>query len=65
MAVGREQPEQVVGIAAREQHQIARIGRVRRVGKLERARVALALQREDVGMEVAVGSNQWIGCGGM
>ena len=46
MDVGREQAEQVVRIAVREQHQVARIGRVRGVGQLERAQIALALQRD-------------------
>ena len=39
----------------REQHQVARFAGIRRVGQLEGARVALALQRIDVRMESAVG----------
>ena len=49
----------------REEHEIARFARIGRVDQLERAQVALALQRVDVRTEAAVASNQWIGCGGM
>ena len=55
MDVGREQAEQTVRIAVREQRQVARFAGVRRVAQLEGPQVALALQRVDMRVETAVG----------
>ena len=66
VAVGLEQAEQLIGIAFGEQDEVAPVGRVGRVGQLEGAQVALALERVDVRPgSCRSSSNQWIACGGM